>query len=423
MGLRKLLLVGLVLLVGCQKEKATAELIALKITQSVGGTVLGAGQFEAGSRITVTAQPNDNYLFSGWSNGSTANPLEITLNNPLTLMAFFEKKQFSLTLNTVGGGEIVKSVVTSGRTPTNHTVGSVIQLRAVPITGWVFSHWSESVSSTANPVEITMNQHISATAHFSRDTNNETSSNATILSANGPGATYEEITAVLAPGYNPVEPPDCNHTDFGRHIDEIFDDQLNQFVFQFHIHVSPDNDRCINFDRQRNEIKTYDKSPENLLGREGETVTYRWKFKLPEGFRSSPKFTHIHQLKSVGGDYNSMPMYTLTTRSGSPDRLELRYAEVDQQVTLDQIPIAPLIDRWVEVTATIEYGMQGSYSLRLVDALTAEVFFEYNNASIVNWREGGSFVRPKWGVYRSLVYPEYLRDEQVLFADFSIGEE
>lgn len=118
-----------------------------------------------------------------------------------------------------------------------------------------------------------------------------------------------------------------------------------------------------------------------------------------------------------------MPMYTLTTRAGSPDRLELRYAEVDQQVTLDQIPIAPLINRWVEVTETIEYGMQGNYSLRLVDALTAEVFFEYNNTSIVNWREDGSFVRPKWGVYRSLVYPEYLRDEQVLFADFSIGEE
>ena len=41
-------------------------------------------------------------------------------------------------------------------------------------------------------------------------------------------------------------------------------------------------------------------SPENLLGRENETVTYSWKFKLPEGFQSSPKFTHLHQLKSVG---------------------------------------------------------------------------------------------------------------------------
>ena len=46
------------------------------------------------------------------------------------------------------------------------------------------------------------------------------------------------------------------------------------------MHVTPDNDRCINTDRQRNEIKSYDKSPDNLLGVEGEEVVYKWKFKL-----------------------------------------------------------------------------------------------------------------------------------------------
>lgn len=34
------------------------------------------------------------------------------------------------------------------------------------------------------------------------------------LDANGPGNTYEEITAVLATGYDPVEEPDCNHSSF-----------------------------------------------------------------------------------------------------------------------------------------------------------------------------------------------------------------
>ena len=67
-----------------------------------------------------------------------------------------------------------------------------------------------------------------------------------VLNANGVGNTYEEITAVLAPGYDPIEVPDCGHTSFGRHIDEIFDSELNEFVFRFFLHVDEDNDRCIN---------------------------------------------------------------------------------------------------------------------------------------------------------------------------------
>jgi len=121
-----------------------------------------------------------------------------------------------------------------------------------------------------------------------------------LLKADGAGNTYELITSVLAPGSNPIEAPDCGHMDFGEHIDEIFDNDLNAHVFRFYIHTDQDNDRCINFDRQRNEIKSFDKSPDNTLGVENEKVIYRWKFKLPAGFQSSPKFTHIHQLKSVG---------------------------------------------------------------------------------------------------------------------------
>ena len=74
------------------------------------------------------------------------------------------------------------------------------------------------------------------------------------------------------------------------------------------MHVDEDDDRCINFDRQRGEIKTYDKSPDSLLGIENEIVEYKWKFKLDSGFQSSPKFTHIHQLKAVGGTESSMPL-------------------------------------------------------------------------------------------------------------------
>lgn len=245
---------------------------------------------------------------------------------------------------------------------------------------------------------------------------------ASILKADGPGDTYDLITSVLAPGANPIETPDCNHTEFGDHIDETFDNELNMNVFQFYIHVEPDNDRCINFDRQRNEIKTYSASPDYLLGIEDETVVYKWKFKLPSGFQSSQNFTHIHQLKSVGGPFDSMPMYTLTTRKSNPDRLELRYAEIDKQITLSETPLAPFLDEWVEVTETILYGRSGTYDLEINRISDGEVLFNYSSASIINWRESGDFVRPKWGIYRSLINAHDLRDETVLFADFSIEE-
>ena len=242
------------------------------------------------------------------------------------------------------------------------------------------------------------------------------------LKADGPGDTYALITSVLAPGADPIETPDCGHPEFGNHIDELFDDDLNANVFRFFLHTTPDNDRCTNFDRQRNEIKTYDQSPDNLLGTENETVVYQWKFKLQEGFQSSPNFTHIHQLKSVGGSLESIPMYTLTTRKGSPDRLELRYAETDDQVTVAQTALAPFLGSWVEVKETITYGSLGNYELEIKKVDDGTVLFAAANDSIVNWRPGASFVRPKWGIYRSLLNNQDLRDEAVLFADFNIME-
>ena len=242
------------------------------------------------------------------------------------------------------------------------------------------------------------------------------------LRADGPGNTYELITSILAPGYNPIEVPDCSHIMFGEHIDEVFDNELNSNVFRFHIHTTPDDDRCINFDRQRNEIKSYNQSPDNLLGIENEKVIYNWKFKLKAGFQSSPKFTHLHQLKSVGGSLASHPMYTLTTRKGSPDRLELRYGETDSSIILMQTELAPFIDTWLEVKETIKYGTNGSYDIEIKKVNDGTFLFTYSNASIINWRPNATFVRPKWGIYRSLQYADDIKDEEVLFADFVITE-
>src|SRR5581483_8354476 len=143
------------------------------------------------------------------------------------------------------------------------------------------------------------------------------------LSADGPGNTYELINSKL--GGSAEEDPDCSHPEFGRHITEDFDSVLGKNVFIFHIHATNDNDRCVNFDRQRNEIKTYGPSPDYVKGFYGDTCNYRWKFKLDAGFQPSPNFCHIHQIKTGDGSDDGSPLITITPRSASPERIEIIY--------------------------------------------------------------------------------------------------
>lgn len=414
----------LLITLNCGKEKVIVKSYEVQINNSTGGNVNSTGgTYSEGATLSIEALPNSDYDFSGWSNGSQENPLLITITNNLSITANFTKKSYPIITSIQGNGQIEKSIISSAKTNTEYTIGSVVSLSAIAANQWRFTEWTGDISSTDNPLELTVNSTKTITANFEETAQLSNPTEGVSLSADGETNTYDLITSVLAPGYYPVEVPDCNHADFGDHIDQIFAEEINRYAFRFHIHVTPDNDRCIKFDRQRNEIKSYDKSPESLLGRENERVTYRWKFKLAEGFQSSSKFTHIHQLKSVGGNYESMPMYTLTTRKSSPDRLELRYGEVDSQITLIQTDLAPFINRWLSVTQTIEYGTNGSYQIEISDVNTEEILFRYINENIINWREGAEFVRPKWGIYRSLIYSEDLQDEEILFADFNVSEE
>ena len=240
-----------------------------------------------------------------------------------------------------------------------------------------------------------------------------------MLEANGPGNTYELINSKFAPGYDVVENPECVHSQFGRHISEIWDDDLKKYVFEFYIHVNPDNDRCINFDRQRVEIKTYESSPDNLKGVQGETVTYKWRFKLPSGFQPSTSFTHIHQIKAVGGD-DGNPIFTLTPRKSNPIKMELIH---NNSTKVAVVNLSLFENTWVECIETIFiHPTNGKYSLIIKKVSDGSVILSYSNDKLLTMRADNTFIRPKWGIYRSLDHPEDLRDETIRLNDFSISE-
>ena len=53
------------------------------------GTVTGDAQYEQGSTVTCAAVPYNGYHFDHWSDGITQNPRNITVNNNITLTAYF----------------------------------------------------------------------------------------------------------------------------------------------------------------------------------------------------------------------------------------------------------------------------------------------------------------------------------------------
>jgi len=241
----------------------------------------------------------------------------------------------------------------------------------------------------------------------------------TVLSADGKTDAYTLVRNSL--GAAP-ETPDCSHPSFGEHITQTQDADLGKAVFVFNIHVTPDNDRCTNFDRQRLEIKTDSGSPDYVKGFLNDTVQYRWKFKLPAGFQPSPNFTHIHQVKAGDGD-SGAPIITLTPRAGSPDLLQIIATDSNGNGSTDfQTELAPFVGVWVEAFEQITYSHTGKYSLVIKTLNGGTTLLSYSNNNIDMWRTGTTFSRPKWGIYRSLNSSSVLRDEQVRFDHFCIAK-
>lgn len=230
-------------------------------------------------------------------------------------------------------------------------------------------------------------------------------------------------------GPRSIEAPDLypiNHTDV-RHIYEDSDATVgNHFVFISHRDIDIDRDRVDITDRQRNEIKTYDKSEEAVLGYENETFIYRWKFKINDGMEVSTRFSHFFQLKAVGGS-DSQPILTISgaERSGE-DGIEVRYSPLQQSTVLQRQDWSSVTGEWLEAYCRVTFAESGDLRLIVTRVSDDEVIFDLDESGLDLWRgeDASHFVRPKWGIYRSIVDLDNLRpdEETVRFANFSISE-
>jgi uncharacterized repeat protein (TIGR02543 family) len=205
---KKILLI-LLFIIGCTTdglEIYEPDLIGppsftLSFTAGSGGSVSSPGSvYEVGSEVTITATPVSGYIFSGWSNGSSENPLTVIVNSNISINATFTPiPLFNVTLTANSGG----SVSGGG----SYQEGTQVTLYASPISGYTFSSWSDG--STDSNKTITITENITLTANFVETVYTYTLS---VESGNGgsvstTGGVYNEgtqvnITATPSSGYS-----------------------------------------------------------------------------------------------------------------------------------------------------------------------------------------------------------------------------
>jgi len=208
-----LLFITLSLLISCGKDDSSSDVTpiskyTLSVTATDGGTVSSpGGSYNEGSSVTITASPNSEYIFENWSNGSTENPLTITVNQNISLTANFVKRKYPLTINIQGEGTVREEIVSSAKSsdPTEYNSGTTVRLTAVPSEGWVFSDWTGDVESSNSTITVLLNEPKNLNVNFSKITSPTiTSSLKSKMFTKGVQDTLS-ISLVIPGGFNSVD--------------------------------------------------------------------------------------------------------------------------------------------------------------------------------------------------------------------------
>ena len=126
-----------------------------------GGTVTGAGIYDYGTVASLTATPNENYIFLCWSDGIVSNPRNVTVTGNANYKALFYLQGTPQYTITVLPNDPALGTVTGGGT---YPQGSTIEISATPFENVAFRSWDDG--NTDNPRSITVTGDMTFTALF-----------------------------------------------------------------------------------------------------------------------------------------------------------------------------------------------------------------------------------------------------------------
>ena len=157
----------------CSKDAAdsldTIEQFTLSISSGQGGSVNNeGGTFNSGTRVTITATPDQGYEFTGWSDSSygDTNPLTLTIGSNTSITAQFSRTKYLLGVDVIGEGSVSQEVISAAKPPTEYNSGAVVRLESIPSDGWLFHTWSGASTDTGNIIDITVDGTKTVTASF-----------------------------------------------------------------------------------------------------------------------------------------------------------------------------------------------------------------------------------------------------------------
>ena len=111
------------------------------------------------------------------------NPVTLTMDGPKSVTANYSLNTYSLSVTSAHG------TVTKAPDQASYDHGTSVQLTAAPATGYTFVNWTGDVTSSENPVTLTMDGPKSVTANYSLNTYalSVTSAHGTVTKVAGPG--------------------------------------------------------------------------------------------------------------------------------------------------------------------------------------------------------------------------------------------
>lgn len=125
------------------------------------GTVVGEGEYPAGSVIEIRAIPFEHAQFAGWDDGNTDNPRTLVVNSNIILTAIFEPRpMYTITVTSVSN---TMGTAFGGGT---FYANSEINIGAIPNEGYHFAGWQDGEMS--NPRTIIVTQDAEYIANFSQ---------------------------------------------------------------------------------------------------------------------------------------------------------------------------------------------------------------------------------------------------------------
>ena len=178
--MKKLVVLAFFTLLSCSTDTPEESIVTpvtytLTVSASEGGTIDNTGGIQNENvDVIITAIPAEGYIFSEWSGSAdgTINPLAVSMTTDKSITANFTRIQYTLNLFKVGEGVISQEVISAARTTEDYNAGTSVRLNATPSSGWIFTSWSGSSTSTANPIDLIIDETKTITATFVECSNN-----------------------------------------------------------------------------------------------------------------------------------------------------------------------------------------------------------------------------------------------------------